>query len=107
MEQKNNNRIYKKEVRLSKNEKDFIEDVVRKSGINFSAYTRNLYYKKEIVGAKFELANLGEKRVFQNLCNNFNQLVKEMHSTRQPIPEVANELNKVLRAIRDGYSKNL
>ncbi|WP_432713088.1 hypothetical protein [Pedobacter sp.] len=110
MKKQEEQRLYKKEVRFNKAEKDFIESIVEKSGSNFSAYTRKLYYKNEASTGKLELSNSTvstDKRDFQNLCNNFNQLVKHMHQTGTPIPDVAHELDKILRAVRDGYSKNM
>ncbi|WP_354335711.1 hypothetical protein [Pedobacter sp. CG_S7] len=109
MKKEEDQRLYKKEVRFNKAEKDFIESIVEKNGSNFSAYTRKLYYRNEAT-VKLELSNSTvstDKRDFQNLCNNFNQLVKHMHQTGIPIPDVAHELDKILKAVRDGYSKNM
>ena len=104
MEEEKNNRIFKKEVRLTKNEKDFIDQIVKSSGINFSAYTRHLYFRKNINGVNLILDNVETKRHFHNLCNNFNQLLKLTHTTRQPIPNIAVELEKILKLIKNGYS---
>jgi hypothetical protein len=107
MKEKEKQRLYKKEVRFNKAEKDFIESIVEKSGSNFSAYTRHLYYRNEAPEIKIDLGDLPSKRHFQNLCINFNQMVKTMHQTGTPIPDAGNELKKLLDAVRDGYSKNM
>jgi hypothetical protein len=111
MKEKEKKRLYKKEVRFNKAEKDFIDSIVEKSGSNFSAYTRHLYYKNDASAAaprlKIDLGDLEAKRYFYNLCNNFNQMVKHMHQTGSSIPDVGDELEKILKAVRDGYSKSM
>ena len=87
--------------RITENEKKLIKERSIKSGKNLSEFSRFMLLNGEVISITLE-----EKRILAGLANNINQLVKLFHQKNKEPDNLIEELQTILKHLKNAYRRS-
>jgi uncharacterized protein (DUF1778 family) len=87
--------------RITEKEKELIKERARKSGKNLSEFSRFMLVNGEVISITLE-----EKRILGGLANNINQLVKLFHKKNKEPNNLIEELQIILKHLKNAYRRS-
>lgn len=99
-ENKTQKEVYLK-LRISKLEKEYIMQKVKKLNLSFSEFARQMLLNGEVIVLSPE-----EKKILGGLSNNVNQLTKKFHQKGYRPSGLLLELSTLLNHIRNAYRRS-
>jgi uncharacterized protein (DUF1778 family) len=87
--------------RITEKEKQLIKERSEESGKNVSEYSRFMLINGEVISISLE-----EKRILAGLANNINQLVRLFHQKNREPNGLLEELQTILKQLKNAYRRS-
>lgn len=100
MEEKNEQKRVRFEIRISEKEKEIIQKRAYESGLSVSEFSRRMLVNGEVISISSE-----ERRMLNGIAINFNQMIKLWHSTKNQPMKLEEIFNSLIQDLKKHYKR--